>query len=281
MNKRKFVFFLFLVAGLGLLNYPFVSQWLNQRNQSRVVQSHVAQTQAMENETKQQMLRDAQAYNRQLAQTRQQLTDGFTEMKSTDTVYENLLNPSGDGIMGYIEIPAIEVLLPIYHGTAALTLQNGVGHLAQSSLPVGGNDTHAVLSAHTGLANKTMFTDLDQLQEGDCFTLQILDETLTYEVCRIATVLPYETDLLEIQPGQDLVTLVTCTPYGINSHRLLVTGKRVETVTEQADQILPQTAKASRWQWEKYLFGGSVLILLVSGLLLLKPEKKGGKRSHG
>lgn len=281
MTKRRFIFFLFLVVGLGLLNYPFVSQWVNSKNQSRAVQTHVEQTQSIPSESKLQMLRDARAYNAQLAQAQQQLTDAFSDMAVADDQYQSLLNPSGDGTMGYIEIPAIEVLLPIYHGTDTIVLQQGVGHLAQSSLPVGGADTHAVLSAHTGLANKAFFTDLDQLQVGDCFTIQVLDETMTYEVCRISTVLPYETESLAIQPGQDLVTLVTCTPYGINSHRLLVTGKRVENVPQQTVQTMPQSTRIGRWKWEKYLFVGSVLILLVSGLVLLKPEKKGGKRSHG
>lgn len=281
MNRRGLVFFLFLTVGVGVLNYPFISQWVNRQNQSKVVQTYNVQTQAMESKTKQQILREAQAYNTRLVQNQQQLTDGFTGEPVADTAYNALLNPGGDGIMGTIEIPAIEVALPIYHGTGAQALQNGVGHLVQSSLPVGGTDTHAVLSAHTGLASKALFTDLDRLQLGDSFALYVLGETLTYQVCDITTVRPYETELLAIQPGRDLVTLVTCKPYGINSHRLLVTGERVDPAQESLPQGKPQIVKDGRWRREKILFGGSMMLLLGGGLLLLKPENKGGKRSHG
>lgn len=283
MNKRNVIFFLFLLMGLGLLNYPFVSQWVNQRSQSRAVTSYEKQTQQTPNEALAQMLEDARAYNSDLAQSQQQLTDGFTWEQPLDQRYMELLNPGGDGVMGYIQIPSIQVQLPIYHGTTVDTLENGVGHLVQSSLPVGGADTHAVLSAHTGLATKALFTDLDQLQTGDLFTLHILDQELTYEVCSIETVLPYETESLAIVPGQDLVTLVTCTPYGINSHRLLVTGQRTENLPAQEETAAPAqtTVKTGKWKWGEIIFVGSVLILLVSGLVLLRPDKKGGKPSHG
>lgn len=281
MDKRKLVFFLSLVLGLAVLNYPFVSQWVNQKSQSRTVEHYAQQTNGISAEKKQQILQQAYEYNAQLAKNRQQLQDGFTAVQQTDTLYESMLSLSGDGMMGYIKIPAIEVELPIYHGTGNTALQNGVGHLMQSSLPVGGADTHAVLSAHTGLAGKTLFTNLDQLQVGDRFTLQILDETLTYEVCSVVTVLPYETDQLVIQPGRDLVTLVTCTPYGINSHRLLVTGERVEEENQQAPQTRTDIQTGVRLHWEKILFGASVLVLLAGGILLFRPEnKKGGKRSY-
>lgn len=282
MNKRKVVFFLFLLAGLSLINYPFVSQWVNQRSQSRIVWTHAGQTRAMSAGEKEEILREARAYNERLAQTQQQLTDGFAGEQAGDEQYANLLNPAGDGIMGYIEIPAIDVLLPVYHGTGVAALENGAGHLPQSSLPVGGADTHAVLSAHTGLASKALFTDLDQLQTGDLFRLHILDETLSYKVCAIETVLPYETESLAVEPGRDLVTLVTCTPYGVNSHRLLVTGERVqESGGPSARREEPQPVRAGKWKWEQAIFAGSVLIVLVSGFCLLRPERKGGKQSHG
>lgn len=280
MDKRRLVFFLSLVLGLGVLNYPFVSQWLDRQGQSREADAYTVQTRAMTSAEKQQMLQDAYAYNRQLAENRQQLQDGFTAVQETDAVYDDLLRVQDDGVMGYIQIPAIAVELPIYHGTSTEVLQNGAGHLMQSSLPVGGADTHAVLSAHTGMADKALFTDLDQLQQGDCFTLQILDETLTYQVCAIATVWPYETDLLAIQPGRDLVTLVTCTPYGINSHRLLVTGERVKDGTEQS-QTEAGRKTDGRWYWAELFFGASVLVLLAGAIFLLRPQKKGGKQSYG
>lgn len=283
MGKRKIIFFLFLLAGLGLLNYPFVSQWVNQRHQSRVVASYTQETQELANETLDQLWQQAQDYNKVLAQGQQQLTDGFTTQEQQDPLYDQLLNPGGDGIMGYIQIPAIQVSLPIYHGTSVTALEKGAGHLVQSSLPVGGADTHAVLSAHTGLATQVLFTDLDQLELGDRFTLHILNRELTYEVCSMETVLPYQTESLTIVPGEDLVTLVTCTPYGINSHRLLVTGQRTEDPPAQEQEAAAgqPAVKTGKWLWGQVLFGGSVLILLVSGFLLLRPEKKGGKSSDG
>lgn len=280
MNKRKLVFFLCLVMGLALMNYPFVSQWVNGQNQTRVVRDYVRQTDSLQEEVKQQLLQEARAYNTQLAAGRQQLSDGFAAGQKSDAQYDKLLNPGGDGIMGYIEIPAIGVMLPIYHGTGADALQHGVGHLVQSSLPVGGTDTHAVLSAHTGLAENALFTNLDRMQVGDTFTLHILGEALYYRVCDITTVLPYETDSLAIQPGRDLVTLVTCTPYGINSHRLLVTGERWEQADADEAQSTQQPGIKNPGQRGALLFGGSILLLLVCGVLLAKPEKKGGKQSN-
>lgn len=140
--------------------------------------------------------------------------------------YDSQLNIAGNGIMGYVEIPKIQVNLPIYHGTDAEVLDRGVGHLLGSSLPVGGENTHTILSGHSGMASQKMFTDLEQLTQGDVFYLNVLNETLAYQVTEINAVLPYETDLLGIVPGEDLCTLVTCTPYGINTHRLLVRGSR-------------------------------------------------------
>lgn len=142
--------------------------------------------------------------------------------------YEQLLNVSGNGIMGYIEIPSIDVMLPIYHGTSEEVLQVAIGHIEGSSLPIGGESTHSVISGHRGLPSSRLFTDIDQLSEGDTFTLMVLDEVLTYEVDQIRIVEPEDISLLAIEEGQDLCTLVTCTPYGVNSHRLLVRGHRVE-----------------------------------------------------
>ena len=179
-----------------------------------------------------------------------------------------------------MESPAIDVALPIYHGTGTVALENGVGHLVQSSLPVGGADTHAVLSAHTGLATKTLFTDLDQMKTGDVFYVHVLDTVLAYAVEDIKTVLPHETDSLRIVPGEDLVTLVTCTPYGINSHRLLVTGRRVALTQEEVRQWQTETVQTGPWKWDRVVFWISLAVLLISGILLLKPKRKGGKRNR-
>ena len=181
--------------------------------------------------------------------------------------YEDLLNIAGNGIMGFVVIPKISVNLPIYHGTDTQTLAAGVGHLLGSSLPVGGESTHTILSGHSGMASQKMFTDLEQLVVGDVFYLHILNETLAYQVVEINTVLPYDTSLLGIVPGEDLCTLVTCTPYGVNTHRLLVCGSRIPY--EEAEQLMEETASeeatASTWE-EKYLQG---IVLGIAAALVL------------
>lgn len=280
MNRRNLVFFLFLLVGLGIANYPFVSQWVNQQSESQAILAYDQETSQLPSQTMTQMLADARAYNQDLAENRQQLTDGFTHRQAGDDQYESLLNPGGDGVMGYLEIPAIHVSLAIYHGTGVVALEQGAGHLVQSSLPVGGESTHAVLSAHTGLASKTLFTDLDQLELGDLFFLTVLDQKLAYQVCEIQVVLPTETDPLAIVPGEDLVTLVTCTPYGINSHRLLVTGTRVPLEETQSEATEPSQAQAEgKWVWSQRGFAASVLVLVVAGIVLFRPEGKGRKRN--
>lgn len=280
MRRRdKIIFFLLILIGLGLLNYPFISQWVNRRSQSSVIYGYQEQTGQLTDDGISEMLEAAREYNRKLAAQQLQLEDGFSAEQSRDKEYESLLNPVGNGVMGWIEIPVIDVMIPIYHGTGVAALENGAGHLYQSSLPVGGTDTHAVLSAHTGLASKALFTDLDKLEKKDRFFLYILDETLAYEVTDITVVLPEETDSLRIVPGEDLVTLVTCTPYGINSHRLLVTGKRIpwEPEEEQAGEM---TEERGLWKWSQRLFILSVIVLAVTGILLIKPKRKGGDRNH-
>lgn len=183
--------------------------------------------------------------------------------------YENLLNLAGDSIMGYVEIPKIQVLLPIYHGTEGETLERGVGHLLGSSLPVGGESTHTILSGHSGMASQKMFTDLGQLTTEDVFYLHVLNETLAYQVTEINTVLPHDTSLLGIAPGEDLCTLVTCTPYGINTHRLLVRGSRIpyEEAEEKVQNIQPEDIPESTWE-QKYAMGIALGLLMVLILVL-------------
>ena len=184
------------------------------------------------------MLARAHAYNDALAASSGAATasEGGEPAQAVEA-YEDLLNLNGDGMMGYIIIPKMNVELPVYHGTEEKVLQVGVGHLSETSLPVGGESTHAALSGHRGLPSAKLFTDLDQMEEGDQFYIKILGETLAYEVHSIETVLPTETESLAIQPGEDLVTLITCTPYGINSHRLLVHAHRIPYVPEMEDEI--------------------------------------------
>lgn len=227
-NLSTIIIVIILLAGLSLLLYPTVSDYWNSLHQSRAIASYAEAVTNIDNDTYEKMWEEAVRYNREMGKTgtRWFLTDEETEE------YESVLNISGTGIMGYIEIPSIGVSLPIYHGTDEGVLQIAVGHLEGTSLPVGGESSHCVLSGHRGLPSAKLFTNLDEMTEGDLFMIRVLDETLTYEVDQIRTVLPQEVSELEIIEGEDLCTLVTCTPYGINSHRLLVRGHRVENLEE-------------------------------------------------
>ena len=231
---------LFLTA-LGLTLYPLISNYVNQKYASEIQTAYQELIQQTDDSVLQEVKRRAIAYN--LA-----ITPGTADTYSEESLlsaakdYNDQLNIAGNGIMGYVEIPKIQVHLPIYHGTDAEVLDRGVGHLLGSSLPVGGENTHTILSGHSGMASQKMFTDLEQLTQGDVFYLNVLNETLAYQVTEINTVLPYETDLLGIVPGEDLCTLVTCTPYGINTHRLLVRGHRVPNTPEAANVRLTSDA---------------------------------------
>lgn len=237
------ILILIFLLGLSLLLYPTVSDYWNSLHQSRTITEYATQVTKLDHDTYDRLLEDARDYNQELAshEPHFQLSE-----EEWDT-YEAQLAVSSSGIIAYIEIPKINCFLPIYHGTDADILQIAVGHIEWSSLPVGGESTHCVLSGHRGLPSARLFTDLDKLAEGDLFVIRVLDEVLTYEVDQIRTVLPEETKDLEIAEGQDYCTLVTCTPYGVNSHRLLVRGHRVENqadahairVTADAMQIDP------------------------------------------
>jgi sortase A len=231
---------LVLVLGLGIMLYPTVSDWWNSFHQTRAIASYSDTVATMDNEIYDQLWQEAEAYNAALAQKANPYF--FTE--EDQALYDSTLNVSGTGIMGYIDIPEIKCTLPIYHGTSEAVLQVGVGHIEGSSLPVGGEGTHCVLSGHSGLPSAVLFTHLEDLDIGDLFTLQIMDETLTYEVDRFNRVLPHEMDLLTIEEGKDSCTLVTCTPYGINTHRLLVHAHRV--ANEAATAHIRVTADAVR-----------------------------------
>ena len=272
-NLITILLFLMLLAGLSLLLYPTVSDYWNSFHQSRAIASYAEQVAQIDNNVYDQLWADAESYNRTLwgKENRYELSD--EEL----TEYESLLNVSGNGIIGYIEIPSIGCSLPIYHGTDEAVLQIAVGHIAGTSLPVGGQGTHCALSGHRGLPSAKLFTDLDKMVDGDIFVLRVLDETLTYEVDRILIVEPYEMDALEIEAGKDYCTLVTCTPYGINTHRLLVRGHRIENIAQA--KIVRVTADAV--QIEPLIVAPVVaipLLLLLLILLLLpgQPKKKHG-----
>ena len=232
-----------LLAGLGLLGYPTFADWWNSFHQSRAIASYAEEVSQIDDADYEKMLKDAHAYNKKL------LKKGDSRYLMTDEEreeYNAILNVTGTGIMGYIEIPKINVSLPLYHGTDEAILQTAIGHIEGSSLPVGGIGTHCVVSGHRGLPSAKLFTDLDKLQEGDIAQITVLDEMLTYEVDQIRIVMPNELEDLAIDPKKDYLTLVTCTPYGINSHRMLVRGHRIENpdagevrVTSDATQIEP------------------------------------------
>ena len=244
-NKKNStaILVLILFVGLSLLLYPTLSDYWNSLNASRVIASYSNEVTNLNTDEYKDMLNDAHKYNEELAKGDVSYNLDENQKKR----YEELLDVSGTGIMGYVEIPFIRCLLPIYHGTDEASLQVAIGHMEWTSLPVGGESTHAVISGHRGLPSAKLFTDIDRLVEGDLFILRILGETLTYEVDQILIVKPEETSALQIEEGKDYCTLVTCTPYGVNSHRLLVRGHRIETtsdltgltVTSDAVQIDP------------------------------------------
>lgn len=264
------ILILVFLAGLSLLLYPTVSDYWNSLHQSRAITEYAEQVAGLDDDVYEQIWADARSYNQALPakEDRYEMTDEEREE------YESLLNVSGNGMIGYVEISKIGCSLPIYHGTDEAVLQIAVGHIEGTSLPVGGESTHAVISGHRGLPSARLFTDLDQLAEGDTFVLRILDETLTYEVDQIRIVEPQEIGELEIVEGEDYCTLVTCTPYGINTHRLLVRGHRVENaaaanavrVTADAMQIEPVIVAP--------LVAVPMLLLLLIGLLVSTRRKK-------
>lgn len=259
---------LLLLAGVSLLLYPSLSDYWNSMHQTRAIASYAETVSQLDTAQYDEMWKAAQDYNRSLAQreTAFALTD---EQKAA---YESLLDVSGLGVMGYIEIPEIDCSLSIYHGTEESVLQVAVGHLEWSSLPVGGEGTHCVLSGHRGLPSAKLFTNLDKLAVGDTFLLRVLDEVLTYEVDQILIVEPEQVDALGIVPGEDYCTLVTCTPYGINTHRLLVRGHRVENTPEAARMHV--TADAT--QFDPLLVAPvlAIPVLLLLLMILLVPKRR-------
>ncbi len=232
-----------LFAGLSLLLYPSISNYWNLYHSSQAIASYGETVKNIDAEKYAELLEKSQEYNQSLTE----YSGGFQLSQTQKEQYKSLLNISDNGIMGYIEIPRINVNLPIYHGTDESVLQVAVGHLEWSSLPVGGAGSHCVLSGHRGLPSAKLLTNLDKMSEGDIFVLRVLNEVFTYEVDQILIVEPTDTDSLKIEAGKDLCTLVTCTPYGINTHRLLIRGHRIENtkealairITAEANQIEP------------------------------------------
>ncbi len=269
-SLSTFLLILIFFVGLSLLLYPTIADYWNSLHQSRAVASYAEQVANLDTELYDRLLEAAREYNAKLSvkENRYRITE---EDKAE---YESLLNLSGNGVMGYIEIPAINCSLPIYHGVEDSVLQVAIGHVEWSSLPIGGKGTHAVVSGHRGLPSARLFTDLDKLAVGDTFVIRVLDETMTYEVDQILIVLPEEIDALRIDPEQDYCTLVTCTPYGINTHRMLVRGHRTENAEEA--KIIRVTADAI--QIDPILVAPAVaapvLFILLLWLLFAPPRKR-------
>lgn len=242
--KENFLTILLVLAifvGLSLVLYPTVSDYWNSFHQSKAVASYLQDVEDLENSEKEKLLEEARVYNRSLSQN---TTPSLNLSSLNQMTYDEALKVTKSGIMAYVEIPKLNVTLPIYHGTDDSVLRVAIGHIPGTSLPIGGQGTHAVISGHRGLASAKLFTDVDQLVKGDTFMIQVLDETLTYEVDQILTVLPQDVSALRINPNEDYVTLVTCTPYGVNTHRLLVIGHRITNaekevrVVSEASQVV-------------------------------------------
>ncbi|MCC8045993.1 MAG: class C sortase [Clostridiales bacterium] len=304
-SLRTLLGILVFLFGFGVVIYPAVSNLWNQYRQSRLTQSYDQAVEEAEAEDLSAMWEAAWAYNANL--TGNLIGDAFegalevveTEASSEsneeteslsaserDTLYQSLLNLSGDGIMGYLSIPKIDVYLPIYHGTGTEELQKGIGHLYGTSLPAGGEGSHTVLAGHRGLPSAALLTDLDLLEEGDYFYLYILDDILAYQVTGVEVVEPDETDSLATQAGEDLATIVTCTPYGINTHRLLVHGTRVEYVADmeqeqqQAQTQTGQILSFHGYAWMAYGLPaiGIAFVLLLALLMHVRRRRRERKR---
>ena len=277
--KRKhistiFIILIFLV-GLGFISYPTVSNLWNQAHQSRAIATYSKQVEKLDDSENKKMLKAARKYNKSLLKK----SDHWKFSKKDKKKYESLLDVSGTGIMGYIEAPKIDCSLPIYHGTDEGALQIAIGHLEGSSLPVGGKSTHCVLSGHRGLPSARLFTDLDQMEEGDIFILNILGRKLAYEVDQIKVVLPEEMSDLEIEEGKDLCTLVTCTPYGINTHRLLVRGHRTEYVEKKVAEEKKEV-QTKKTDIRLMIAGGAGVLMLLIIIIVIVIKRRRKRRNQ-
>ena len=252
MKKRSIVFVILLLAlSICLLVYPFISNFIFEHRADSLIESVDESTGAINDNVKTSYLQDAEEYNRFIAEGNVVLTDPFIAEKLSSQAqnYETLLPVLDNGVMGYIDIPSIDVSLPIYHGVSEEVLRKGVGHLEGTSLPIGGDSTHSVLTGHTGLSSARLLTDLEELKVGDIFIINILGDKLAYQVYDTEVVVPSDVSSLYVEDGKDLCTLVTCTPYGVNSHRLFVHGERVD-YQESYDSIDNYHSNESEWMSE-------------------------------
>ena len=263
------VLLIILLVGLSVMLYPTISDWWNSKVQSRAIASYTDAVAQLENDETESMFAEAYSYNERLAG----LLAPFSTYDEIEG-YDDILNISGTGIMGYISIPVIKAEFPIYHGTSEEVLNIAAGPLPGSSLPVGGESTHAVISAHRGLPSARLFTDLDKLVVGDTFTITVLDEVLTYEVEEIYIVKPEEMEKLAIIPGEDYVTLMTCTPYGANTHRLLVRSRRLETLYSHDVKVTADAVQVDPMLVVPLIAAPLIVILLIFWIFGGKKKKK-------
>ena len=268
-NISTIILVLIFFVGLSLLLYPTISDYWNSFHQSRAIATYAEAVAELDDEDYEKMWQDAEAYNQKLSN--QPNRWNLTEEEEEE--YNGILDVGGTGIMGYIEIPEIKVSLPIYHGTDEGVLQIAVGHIPGSSLPVGGIGTHSVVSGHRGLPSAKLFTNLDELDEGDVFMIRVLDETLTYEVDKISIVEPDDLTGLEIDPELDLCTLVTCTPYGVNSHRLLVRGHRIPNLEDDSIRVTADAMQVDRLIVASAIAVPILLILIIWVLVHYRKKK--------
>ena len=272
MKKHMITILLFLVliVGLSLVLYPSFSDWWNSKHMSRVITDYVNLIDDLEEDEYEGLLEAAREYNRSLLYR----TNGYTTTPEQKEQYNKLLNIAGNGVMGYIEVPSIGVSLPVYHGTEDTVLQVAIGHLEWSSLPVGGESTHSVVSGHRGLPSAKLFTHLDKVREGDLFMLRVLDEILTYEVDQILIVEPHEVDSLMISKGKDYCTMFTCTPYGINTHRLLIRGHRIANLEEKEIRHVVSEALLIEPAVVAPMVALPMLLMLFIWLMIPKKKRK-------
>lgn len=271
MSKRKntiiiICFILVILLGAGAAAYPLIASINNEHTQSLVQTEYEEKLQQLDTSEIDAALAAAREYNKTISTV--QIED-IDKIKADLPPYEDLLNLANNGIMGYIMIPAINIDLPIYHGTTGAAMEKGAGHMEGTSLPVGGIGTHAVISAHSGMASAKLFTDLDKLKLGDVFFVTVCNEKLAYEVDNIAVVEPTDIDLIRIDTQQDYVTLLTCTPYGVNTHRLLVRGHRVKMAEEDIAEVEEKAEPAASTWIEKYEQGILIGVAIFLGLLLI------------
>lgn len=272
-NKIKIIVCILIFAvGLSVLLYPAVSNYLHQKHQLGVIEDYRRQAEKMSQEQIDELKNAAREYNELLADL---AINGSTAITSSDIEYKNLLNVNDD-VMAYITIPNCDISLPIRHYCSEDVLQKSAGHIPETSLPIGGENTHAVITAHRGLPSAKLFTNIDSLKEGDLFFIHGLDETLAYKVDQIKVVLPDDTSYLQITPGKDYVTLLTCTPYGINTHRLLVRGERTEYIEEIEEEQTAEAEKKNSRTVLLYIIGiiAAVLVMLIVYLIRKRLIKK-------